>query len=150
MEPILHSDSQFSPASWQVLSALKLPVESDTQRNIDIWMADALKPFHLSQDFLEKLQKSARDGAARAQEAVARLAAAKLTAETSGAIQDAELQKAAAADFSPHVHLLIYIQAQRQTEGSSWGFFWMGKNEKAAPGENTVGHVIELYLYREG
>ena len=114
-----------SGTDWHVLGEFELPFGMDVHSIIHVWLSDILTPLDLDVNFLNKVSKSAEEAAVRA-------------------IQTETVMK------YQHTHLLIYISADRPSNGGTWGFFRIMKVETTAENEDPRDHSIEFYLYLEG
>lgn len=122
-----HTDSSpdhVSSPGWELLGELKLTVNPDTNYTVNKWLAVILNPLQLHADFLSKVLKSAQDATARAMQA-------KTVVK------------------SQHTHLLIFVPADRVSNGHNWGFFRIEKVGNASK-QDYPDHSIEFYLYEEG
>lgn len=110
---------------WQILGQLELPVASQSDDAIRIWLKETLNPLNLHADFLNKILKSAQDSAART------------------------MQIESGMGFE-HIHLLVFVPSDRTSKGLTWGFFRIEKIENTKADESPPDHAIEFYLYVEG
>ena len=110
---------------WQILGQLKLPVGSNADDPIRIWLMEILAPINLPVNFLDKILKSAQDSARRA-------------------MQAESLMK------FEHIHLIIFVPSGHVSKRRTWGFFRIEKAETPSGDGKPVDHSIELYLYLEG
>ena len=125
MEKSKPFSSNFLGADWQILGELALPVGSNADDRITVWLAETLNPLNLHADFVNKVLKSAQDAMARA------------------------MQVEFVTEFA-HIHLLVFAPADRASKGQTWGFFRISKIEGAKGDESPPDHAIEFYLYVEG
>ena len=120
------ASDQLLGANWQILGELEAPVGSDTESLIHSWLMETIDPLSLSSDFRFRVLRSAQEAVIRA------------------------VRLGGTADGSGHIHLRVFRPREVESDGRTWGFFWIDKLE--ATGENKISpdHSIELYLYREG
>jgi hypothetical protein len=118
------SQNEISGTDWQILGKLELPIGSDANDAIELWLVETLGLLNLDTDFLNKVLKSAQEVAARAMQA-----------------EDLMQFK--------HIHLLVFAPAERALEGQSWGLFRIEKIDKGGENANP-DHTVEFYLYLEG
>lgn len=117
--------SQYPGAHWQVLGELELAMGANAELTIRAWLAEILGPLNLHADFSNKVLSSAREAVLRAGQAEA------------------------AIPFH-HLHLLVFIPAERASQAGTWGFFRIEKVEDGANSQSNPDHAIEFYLYVEG
>jgi hypothetical protein len=120
-----HPTAHGSGTDWQVLGELELPPGVEARARINTWLLDVLTSLHLPVDFLKKVLKSAEDAVGRSVQTEVVMACR-------------------------HIHLLIYVPANRPLNAQTWGFFRIEKAATSAESEHTRAHVIELYLFLEG
>jgi hypothetical protein len=119
------SHTNDSGSRWQILGELELKFETATEEKIQPWLVEVLRPLGLHQDFLSRIQRSARVAAGRV------------------------LQTETALKLG-HVHLVIYVPKLHGANEKTWGYFEIEKTEGPAEDRAMVAHAIEFYLYREG
>lgn len=119
------SSNSFSGTDWRILGELELPVGSETNGMLSMWLTEILSPLDMHVDFLNRILKSAQNAAVRA-----------FQAET-------EIK-------SEHIHLLIFVPQDIASRDKTWGFFRIEKIESSTENTAVAAHAIELYLYREG
>jgi hypothetical protein len=121
------SPNNFPGTGWQLLDELELSVGSSMDEPIDInvWLTEILSPLELHIDFFKRVLSSAQEAIARAMHIVAR------------------------TEFE-HIHLLVFVRADRIPTGQIWGFFRIEKIEGTKQGENPPGLAVEFYLYQPG
>ncbi|HLF74429.1 MAG TPA: hypothetical protein VI524_08795 [Anaerolineales bacterium] len=123
-----HTDPSLNSVSgpgWQLLGELELAVDPGADRTVSKWLTVILSPLNLHEEFMSKVLRSAEAAAARA------------------------MQTETVIKFQ-HTHLLIFIPAERPSNGQTWGFFRIEKIETPTDEESTQDHAIEFYLYLEG
>lgn len=117
--------TDIAETDWQILGKLELPVGSEADPAVIMWLTELLHPLGLHMDFLSNVLKSAQEAAARA------------------------MQVENVMKFE-HVHLVIFLPQERASKGQTWGFFRIEKIESVEQDKSPSDHAIELYLYREG
>ena len=110
---------------WQMLGELKLPAGLSTDGAIHAWLKAVLDPLQLQTDFLHTIMISAQGAAAR------------------------DRQVEAAREFE-HIHFIVYILLNHESNTGTWGFFRIEKFRDATDDTTTSAHSVELYLYLEG
>src|SRR6185503_101176 len=106
---------------WQILGQLRLPVGSNADDPIRIWLMEILAPINLPVNFLDKILKSAQDSARRA-------------------MQAESLMK------FEHIHLIIFVPSGHVSKRRTWGFFRIEKIENVTADYRLPDHAIEFYL----
>jgi hypothetical protein len=118
------SPNNLPGTDWQLLDELELPVGSsmDDKIDINVWLTEILSPLELHIDFFHRVSSSAQDAIARVMHIVAKTELA-------------------------HVHLLIFVPAERTSNRQIWGFFRIEKIGDSSVAGNPSNHSIELYIY---
>lgn len=114
-----------SASNWQILGQLELMADSPADGYLRGQLFAILEPLRLHESFQNKLMLSAEEFTTRALNSI--------TASGHG-----------------HVHLIIFVQPERASNGESWGFFRIEKIDNAEQNPIHPDHVVEFYLYLEG
>jgi len=122
---MITSHQGLSETDWQKLGELTLPIESDNTSPVQTWLTELLAPLNLSMDFFVKILNSTQDAVFRA-------------------------RKPPPHRISEHLHLIVFISADRDVNKQNWGFFRVEKIEDVISQEGVPDHAIELYLYLDG
>ena len=112
--------------NWQILGELEAPVGSDKESIIHSWLMETLDPLYLHSDFRFRVLRSAQEAVIRA------------------------VGLGGLANESGHIHLRVFGPPELESNGKTWGFFWIDKLEATGENKNSPYHSIELYLYMEG
>jgi hypothetical protein len=118
------SQTDTSNPLWELLAELELPLSRDQDETIHGWLYRILKPLKLYENLCHRVEISLQEAAARA--------------------LDAQLEKK-----HRHIHVKIYLPAERQLKGNNWSFFRVEKIQDPAHDGQVLDHAIELYLYLE-
>ena len=97
----------------------------DDKININVRLTELFSPLHLDVNFLNRVLRSAQDAVARV------------------------MQVESMTKFE-HIHLLVFVPADRISNGQICGFFRIEKIEGTNQGENPPGLAVEFYLYQPG
>ena len=111
-------------ADWQFFCELGLPLDSDAEQTVAVWLAESLKRLDLPEDFVNKVLTSA-------QEAVTRLTRIESVLKIE------------------HIHVSLFIPPAPIQESQSWGFFRAEKIMDTAGDATVHSQVIAIYLYVE-
>jgi len=91
------SQTDTSNPLWELLAELELPLSTDQNETIHEWLDRILKPLKLYENLCHRVEMSLEEAAARA--------------------LDALLDKK-----HRHIHVKIYLPAERQLKGNNWSF----------------------------
>lgn len=111
-------------ANWELFAELKLPFSADQNETIHEWLDHILKPLKLYEDICDRVKVSLQEATRRA--------------------LDAQSEK-----NDRHIHVTIYLPAERHFKGNNWSFFRIEKIQDQAQDGKVPDHAIELYLYLE-
>jgi len=114
-----------SDPAWQTLGELILMRGEHHDQAISRWLPEILFPLQLTEEFLNRVIRSAQETAARAVNSQA---------------------ENAAGDFL----LKFYIPLTLTAAGTSWGYFSVVKIEHPDTNPETAASRINFYLYLEG
>jgi hypothetical protein len=107
-----------------MLGELILPVGSQPDALISLWLKELLAPLDLHENFLNRVLRSAQNYAGRA------------------------LTPDAGVAFG-HIHLSVFVPDEPVSRAQSWGFFRIEKIDSAEQNLAHPDHTVEFYLYRE-
>ena len=124
-EPVHPSQNQHTDSEWQFLSELEVPVGSDAEQRVAVWLTKSLKTLDLPEDFVNKILKSAQDAMTR-------------------------LTRVESVMNIEHIHVCLFIPQTHTQESQFWGFFRAEKVMDTAEDTLVHGQMIAFYLYLEG
>ena len=116
------SSTGITESTWQILGELE--ITGGPKPELSTWLASIFSELNLRADFQDKVVRSAHEGVSHA-------------------------MRAGTTRRFEHLHLFIFVPANRALNNHNWGFYRIEKVENAA-GKAQPDHAIEFYLYQDG